>query len=285
VTDSAPPDRPAARSPRSREDLVDEVHSLATRLGTSKISKLLFRRETGIGESEVRKHFDSWNELVAAAGLTPTDMSRLPDDVLFAEMRDVFLAQGRVTTQLRFGKLARYNVTTYRRFGAWPRVLSAFHDWLIATGQDFPLIGELPAEPNDPVTTPEIAPPGTSDVHSIRGTATGTGRRYGPFLSFRGLQHEPINEQGVVLLFGMVAHELGFVVESVHTGFPDCEAKRRVGRLWERSRIEFEFESRNFERHGHDPTGCDLIVCWHHNWPEAPVDVLQLRTAIQGLDP
>jgi len=52
----------------------------------------------------------------------------------------------------------------------------------------------------------------------------------GPALNFRGILHEPIGEQGVVFLFGMVAKELGFIVESVATGFPDCLAKRRVAK-------------------------------------------------------
>ena len=107
---------------------------------------------------------------------------------------------------------------------------------------------------------------------------------FGEFISFRGLLHAPVNEQGVVFLFGMLADELGFVVEMVTTGFPDCEAKRRVGKdRWERTRIEFEYQSRNFHSHGHDPNGCDLIVCWEHNWPECPVEVLELRTSIKKL--
>jgi hypothetical protein len=27
----------------------------------------------------------------------------------------------------------------------------------------------------------------------------------------------------------------------------------------------------------HDPSKCDLIVCWRHNWPECPLEVLELR--------
>jgi hypothetical protein len=30
---------------------------------------------------------------------------------------------------------------------------------------------------------------------------------------------------GVVLLFGRVAEQLGFIVEAVQAAFPDCEAK------------------------------------------------------------
>ena len=73
---------------------------------------------------------------------------------------------------------------------------------------------------------------------------------------------------GVVYLFGTVAAELGFWVTRLQSEFPDCEAMRRVDRdWWQRVRIEFEFESRNFLTHGHDPKQCDIIVCWTNNWP------------------
>ncbi len=38
----------------------------------------------------------------------------------------------------------------------------------------------------------------------------------------------------------------------------------------ERVRIEFEYQSRNFHTHGHPVDGCDVIVCWEHNWPDLP---------------
>jgi hypothetical protein len=111
-------------------------------------------------------------------------------------------------------------------------------------------------------------------------------RLMGPALNFRGFLHEPISEQGVVFLFGMVAKELGFIVESVSTGFPDCTAKREVERNRFKSvSIEFEFQSRNFLIHGHEVSGCNLIVCWEHNWPECPLEVIELRKRIRDLSP
>ncbi|HET8926036.1 MAG TPA: hypothetical protein VFN26_23830, partial [Candidatus Acidoferrum sp.] len=109
---------------------------------------------------------------------------------------------------------------------------------------------------------------------------------YGHPIDFRGLRHEPVNEQGVVLLFGMVAKELGYIVEAVQSGFPDCEAKRQIApQRWQRVHIEFEFESRNFRDHGHPLTGCDVIVCWRHNWPDCPphIEILELSSVIKSL--
>ncbi len=113
------------------------------------------------------------------------------------------------------------------------------------------------------------------------------GIEYGAPINFRGLRHAPINEQGVVYLFGMVSNELGLIVEAVQTGFPDCEAKRCVNRRenrWQRVRVEFEFRSRNFRDHGHDAAKCDLIVCWEHDWPDCPLEVIELRSVIGRLE-
>jgi len=54
---------------------------------------------------------------------------------------------------------------------------------------------------------------------------------------------------------------------------------------WKRLRIEFEFESRNFVEHGHDPSGCDVLVCWTHNWADAPdnLEIVELRDVIESL--
>lgn len=101
-----------------------------------------------------------------------------------------------------------------------------------------------------------------------------------------GMQHAPRNEAGVLVLFGMLAERLGFIVEAVGQRFPDCVAKQAVDaerRAWRRLLIEFEYRSSNFERHGHNPNGCDLIVCWEHDWPRCPLDVLELRWAVRAL--
>jgi hypothetical protein len=84
----------------------------------------------------------------------------------------------------------------------------------------------------------------------------------------------------------MVSQELGFLIESVRTGYPDCEGKRCVDtkrQLWESVLIEFEYRSSNFLQHGHNPDGCDLIVCWVHDWDDCPLEVVELRSAIKNL--
>ena len=76
-----------------------------------------------------------------------------------------------------------------------------------------------------------------------------------------------------VLLIAVEAKDLGFGMESIRDRLPDCIAKRRFDPRqegWRRVRIEFEHLSSNFNNHGNDAKGCDLAVCWKHDWKECP---------------
>jgi hypothetical protein len=186
-----------------------------------------------------------------------------------------------------------------RRFGGWINTIKAAGE-LLNPDEEADLLQQIreytaPNLPPRRATTPAAEeddkeeagspqPDSPEQNHSL--VPAGLSNLYGDFINFRGLQHAPVNEQGVVFLFGMICRELGYVVEIVKPGFPDCEAKRRVrgkAGMWQRVRIEFEYQSRNFRQHGHDPDQCDVIVCWEDNWPECPIEVLELRSVMRNL--
>jgi hypothetical protein len=105
----------------------------------------------------------------------------------------------------------------------------------------------------------------------------------GELINFRGLVYAPMNENGVIFLFGRVTKDLHMYIEEIKPGFPDCVARRYTGRGWERVLIEFEFRSSNFRQHGHPAPGCDIIVCWEHDWKDCPIDVIELRSEIRDM--
>lgn len=270
----------------TRDEVARHVRDVAIRLGKDSISRSEFLRGSDLTEWQVMKHFDTWNDCVDAAGLRRFDANRrLTDDELLAALRDAFLAGGGIVSRTRLRKLGRHSDSVYHtRWGRWPNVLARFRAWALENDPDFPFLADLPDADAAPFVRGQE---GRVVVTAGRAwTPSPTRTRYGPFLNFRGLQHAPINEQGVVFLFGIVAFDLGYVVEGVGTGFPDCEAKRcvsRSGDVWERVRIEFEYKSRNFLDHGHPFAECDVLVCWEHNWPDCPIEVLELRSAIESL--
>ena len=93
------------------------------------------------------------------------------------------------------------------------------------------------------------------------------------------MQYAPVNELGVVFLFSHIAKRKRMQIDSIQSGFPDCIAYQKVHGRERKKRIEFEFKSRSFLGHGHDPKKCDCIVCWEHNWPGAPrnIEIIELR--------
>jgi hypothetical protein len=99
------------------------------------------------------------------------------------------------------------------------------------------------------------------------------------------LHYAPENELGVVFLFAELASRWRLRVEKIQAGFPDCVAYQKTQRGERRIRIEFEYRSRSFATHGHSPEGCDWIVCWEHDWLDAPrsIHVVELRREF-GLD-
>jgi hypothetical protein len=258
--------RPAAPSWMTRSrvkapEILDEIRRIARALGISTISYNQFRRHSCFGLKPIQREFGTWKKAVEAAGLSVPE-SRIPDAQLEAEFRRVHTKLGRVPTTYEFDVESQIDTTTYqRRFGSWNAAVSHY----------------LGAEHARPTSRP---------LGKLRRPKTAGRTKFGGPLNFRGLQHEPVTEQGVVLLFGMVAQQLGFLVEAVGAGFPDCRAKRilKPG-LYTEVRIEFEYKSSRFKLHRHKPSGCDLIVCWEDDWPDCPVEVLELKSAIRGLDP
>ncbi len=262
---------PAPSQNLDRAALIERVQALARERGTPYVSRAEFRRATGIACSRVQRHFRGHADLLRAAGLqTYVLHTRVSDEELMQAMRDAFLESEGVVAQFRFDRVARHSRSVYRkRWGGWASAIAVFRDWVEKHHPDFPYLDALRRHSGRARRPKPLPPPGD--------------RRYGPLLSFRALHHAPVNEAGVVFLFGLMAEELGFIVDALRTDFPDCEAKRRIenGAVWVPQRIEFEYRSRNFRDHGHDPEACDLVVCWEHNWPDCPVEVLELKSAVE----
>jgi hypothetical protein len=84
------------------------------------------------------------------------------------------------------------------------------------------------------------------------------------------LHRAPENELGVVFLFAHLARKWRLRIDTIRSKFPDCIAYQKAQGKEKRIRIEFEYRSRNFKTHKHPAGKCDWLVCWEHDWPEAP---------------
>ena len=276
--------------PTPDQDVVlDAIRETAKILGRAP-SRREFMRSSGMTEYQVLRHFQSWREAVRAAGLDsePTNVPLEPA-VLLEDWGELVRRARMIPTRNQYRRDGSYSPGVFeRKFGPWSGIPAKFREFAASRPEWADVLALLPTEtafaPRVPAPTPSASD--ESPLPRQRHSKLDNRPTYGNPIDFRGLRHEPVNEGGVVFLFGMVARELGYLVEAVQAGFPDCEAKRQVeAGKWQRGRIEFEYESRNFRDHGHPPAGFDVIVCWRHNWPECPpeLEVVELRSVMATL--
>jgi AcrR family transcriptional regulator len=273
----------------TRDKLIEAIRAAARKAGTKKVTLAEFMRLARCGDRAVYQHFASWMEACAAAGVAPGKLKpRLTQDEIFEAMLEAFAAQGGVTTIGEFKTHFRYSTDALRdRRMNWLKALVACRDWAAVHAPAHPMLPALERRiaAKMPVKPHAEPPPRQAPRDVVPRWQPAEGRTMGEVINFRGMLHAPANEHEVVALFAILARDLDFLIETIGTGFPDCEAKRRVGARgeWQRVRIEFEQPARNFQRHRHDPKKCDLIVCWRNNWPECPIAVLALEPIVKEL--
>ena len=280
------------RKRHSKESIVQTLQNLAKRLNKGSLTKQDV--QSAIPISSIKSYFGSLGNALEAAGLqrrSPTehlaDYRRcLSDDDLFRSILEAERALGHEPGCLEYQSNRLYSVRPFRRrFGKWSDVLAYYRKWKSGQGLEF---ADMTVQPNQDQRGKKIDNETPAEPRGVMPVRTGStpSQLYGEPIDFRGLRHAPINEQGVVYVFAMVSRELGFNVEAIQQGFPDCEGKylydRKTNR-WAKARIEFEYRASSFREHGHDVAQCDFIVCWVNDWPDCPVTVIELQSEIRKL--
>jgi len=285
----------------TKANILAAIRVLARKLGRIP-TRLELRKMAGISEKVVSNRFGSYGRAVREAGFETVGPGyQTSNEGLLKDWAGVARKLGKLPTKDEYSANSRHSPTPFdARWKSWREVPLAFerHTRETGTSTEWADVLEmvrkkyprLEKEETEVGTKGEGRPEreGKFQRRALRRKEAGARRPllpgravYGPLLSLPGLAHEPVSEAGVIYVFGMLAHRLGFVVLRIQPEFPDCEALREIqpGR-WQWVRIEFEFESRNFLKHEHEKDGCDLIVCWSHNWPECPLEVVELRKEI-----
>jgi hypothetical protein len=93
-----------------------------------------------------------------------------------------------------------------------------------------------------------------------------------------GFRFAPTNARGVLLLFVRRVDDFHMYVEEVPEEFPDCIVRRRTERGWQRLAVISAFHSSALRTRTPALAACDLVVCWEHDWPDCPLEVIKLHT-------
>jgi hypothetical protein len=280
----------------TKQEITSGIQECATKLGRvpthSELAKL-----AGISRRVVRRLFGTYTRALRECNLERKGGGRKVEmEDLFRDWAGVVRKLNKLPTLFEYEELSRYSQgPLMTRFGTWSRVPRGLKQYVEEKGWSedckdvLAMIEGREKGLGERAVWQERAAslesgPGPANGNLIRGPIMLRDRpMYGRMMRPYPLICAPVNEMGVVFLFGAVAERLGFWVLRIQTEYPDCEALRLVGedRL-QLVKIEFEQESRNFLKHMHKASECDLIVCWKHNWPECPLEVLELKTALSN---
>jgi hypothetical protein len=259
----------------SKEEIIAAIQSCAEELGrTPTVADLKERKKIGL--RTIKRYFGRYAEGLRQAGFDPHGAGyKVELETLFMDWAAITRRLGKAPSLLEYNKHSQYSVgPLISRFGGWtevPRGLMQFarEKGLEQGWEDVMGTIERHERLNEPADKRSRAAYERWKDEPL----------YGAPLTPWALMHAPTNEQGVIYLAGVLSGQLGLVVTRIQTAFPDAEVMREVepGR-WQRIPAEFEYESRNFLIHQHDPERCAMIICWVHNWPECPehIEVVEL---------
>lgn len=273
---------------KSKTDVIEAIKSASKLMGGEVLSQKKCWKNSNITISDVLRYFPKWSDACKAAGVKyDQSRERITDEDLLSDWGQVTRTLGKVPSLTEYKVKGKFSRNTFDRFGKWIDMPDAFRKYAGSNDewQDVLIIldkGSIKQKKKLTIKKKTIRVDYKKGLHNkLNGRPI-----YGDPIDFRGLRHEPVNEIGVVFLFGMVAKQLGYLVEAIQGGFPDCEAKRKIAHgKWQPVKIEFEYESKNFLEHGHDPEKCDVIICWKDNWSDCPetLEIVALSDLIRKL--
>jgi Homing endonuclease associated repeat len=272
------------RNDMTRENILRGIRMCAKKLGRAPSYPELLRA-IGVTRREIRRHFATYTEAVRACGFRcEGNGHQVPLDALFKDWAGVARKIKKLPTVAEYELHGKYSVQPlFRRFGSWRQTPLGLLLYAQAHGLASKWRDVLDMVKNGTVKGPGKQGRGKKPLQERSSKILTDRPTYGAPMVEGPLANEPDNEQAVVFLFGAMARELGFVALKIRTGYPDCEAMREVAPgIWQKVNIEIEQESRNFVKHLHNVKKCDLIVCWKHNWPQCPLEVIELRGGQKG---
>lgn len=283
----------------TKEEIVRAIRVCAKKLRRNPNLREL-RAMAGVTTKHVYKRHGSLRQALRAAGLEGIGPGFSPaEESVLRDWATVARKLRKLPSILEYERVGRFSGKPFHRlYGSWRGTAEGFCAFACKHGLDrqwgdvLEMIANAQARNTAATmrtaagTTATVGPATQEKDHGWKkrfrkGGILRDRPVYGRPLPWPELAHAPVNELGVVFVFGMMARRLGFVVHRLQAGFPDCIAMREVAPgIWQRVRIEFEFESRNFLKHKHRKDKCDVIVCWKHNWKECPLDVVELGREI-----
>ncbi|HDP94073.1 MAG TPA: hypothetical protein ENN40_01800 [Candidatus Aminicenantes bacterium] len=275
----------------SREEIIREIQKVAAGLGVRYLKQQDFILNSTIPINTVKYHLGTWAQAAKSAGLEmPRGYSQeenpelVQDDELLRELVRLYRLGGKPPTADIVKAHGAFSLEYYT--SRWQSLERALWKARELFPDAFQPVAAAPP-PNVPASEAD-----TSPIRLIPQTIkpkrpVKVERRLGEPVDFRGIRYAPVDRDGVLFLFGMLATELGFELEFVSSERPHAEGRRYFDvrrEQWKHLRVEFLLKSSTYtpdQESGREP--CDLLVCWEHDSEDCPVEVLELKSVVREI--
>jgi hypothetical protein len=194
------------------------------------------------------------------AGLTPNPKNqpprapKIPETDLIEEFIRVCNLLGKIPGKLEFRSLAKFSWRPYQtnpRWGSWDKA----RDYIAGNFRE-----RFRFEPSEAI------------------------RKVGRELRRKSLSidcplvYEPSNEYETIVLFCLLAKELGYRIKAVKSSFPDAILEKDGKEIT----AEFEFLSSNYVEHAHPcQAGC-ICICWRRDMDISGIEIFSIEEYLRS---
>ena len=253
----------------TKQEIMDAITGCAQKLGRTP-SILEVMKMGQVSRRQMRAEFGSFTQALRECNLEREISSgqKVPLEQLFVDWAGVVRKVGKAPSMSEYEAMSKFSCKPLVRcFGSWRQVAYGLTQFAEGRGlaeqwrAELELAAVKVGDEDAQWMLSREAPTARSKMLAAlkeRALTAGptAGATYGPPMWPGPLAYAPMNELGVVFLFGWMAPQLGYVVHRIQPEFPDCEAMRRISEdRCQLVKIEFELDSRNFLKHMHDVKG------------------------------
>lgn len=238
-----------------KELIKSEILRVAKLIGKTPTQKeYKIQTDTAIKLDQINYLFGNWNNAILFSGLStnPTDPPR--NDIATKDLEAEFV---RIANLLKampsktiFRTHSKYSWTPYtRRFGSWQKTID-YYSQTCRDRFDFEIISH-----KENLNIQEV-------------------KRLNLELP---LLNVPTNEFETIILFALLAKEMGITIVKVNAAFPDGLIIKDGKEI----KVEFEYLSSNYLQHAH-PIMTDVIcICWRRDIDIAGLEIIAIEEYIR----
>jgi hypothetical protein len=238
-----------------KENAISEIRRIAQKIGKTPTIVEYKRESPSVGSDSVIGLFGAWNEAMQMAGLeiNPTRQPPRNDyskDEIVQELIKIANECGSFPSHTKFNSLSSMSRGPVERcFGSWVKA----REYIFSNHTR-----ELTFVPN----------------HSKKKINSFTNKSLGISCA---LVNVPRNEMETIVLFSILAEEMGYKIHRAQVEYPDLLVERD-GKLLD---MEVEYVSSNYLNHGHPLNQETLCLCWRKDRDIEGIEIIDLESYIR----